>query len=192
MAAGYFSQNDYDNALLAFDSILLINPDYLTAIYNKASIYIRQNNSDAFEETIDLFLEKVKSGNDEEKTKQASTMALEYFRVAGSQANQADNLDEALTLLNKAAKYGDDKDLFYFFADVYNKKENFDKGAEYAQQGLNLETGDTEAKAKFYYQLAVAQLGKGQTSDACSSFKNAMYGAFADASKAQRTNLKCE
>jgi len=192
MAAGYFSQNDYDNALLAFDSILLINPDYLTAIYNKASIYIRQNNSDAFEETIDLFLEKVKSGNDEEKTKQASTMALEYFRAAGSQANQADNLDEALTLLNKAAKYGDDKDLFYFFADVYNKKENFDKGAEYAQQGLNLETGDTEAKAKFYYQLAVAQLGKGQTSDACSSFKNAMYGAFADASKAQRTNLKCE
>jgi len=192
MATEFFTQNDYENALLAFDSLLLINPGYLTAIYNKALIYIRQNNADAFEETIDLFLDKLDSGNDEERAKQASTLALEYFRAAGSRASQANNLDEALVLLNKAAKYGDDKDLFYFFADVYNKQENFDSGAEYAQKGLDLATGDAEAKAKFYYQLAVAQVGKGQTANACASFKNAMYGAFAEASKAQRTNLKCE
>jgi tetratricopeptide (TPR) repeat protein len=192
IATGYFTSNDYENALLAFDSVLLINPSYLTAIYNKALIYIRQNNNDAFEETIDSFLEKLESGKDDERAKQASTLALEYFRAAGSRANQADNLDEALVLLNKAAKYGNDKDLFYYFADVYNKQGNFDRGAEYAQQGLDLETGDTEAKAKFYYQLAVAQVGKGQTTNACASFKNAMYGAFAEASKAQRTNLKCE
>ncbi len=192
MATEFFTRNDYENALLAFDSLLLINPCYLTAIYNKALIYIRQNNADAFEETIDLFLDKLDSGNDEERAKQASTLALEYFRAAGSRASQANNLDEALVLLNKAAKYGDDKDLFYFFADVYNKQENFDIGAEYAQKGLDLATGDAEAKAKFYYQLAVAQVGKGQTANACASFKNAMYGAFAEASKAQRTNLKCE
>ena len=118
-------------------------------------------------------------------------MALEYFRAAGSQASQADNLDEALTLLDKAAKYGDDKDLFYYYADVYNKKKDFNKGAEFAQKGLDLETGDAEAKAKFYYQLATAQVGKGQTAEACTSFKNALYGPFAEASKAQRTNLKC-
>lgn len=192
MANDFFTQNDYENALLAFDSLLLINPGYLAAIYNKALIYRSQNNADAFEETIDLFLEKLESGNDEERAKQASALALEYFRAAGSRANQADNLDEALVLLNKAAKYSDDKDLFYFFADVYNKQENFDSGAEYAQKGLVLETGDAEAKAKFYYQLAVAQVGKGQTANACASFKKAMYGAFAEASKAQRTNMKCE
>ena len=192
MANDFFTQNDYENALLAFDSLLLINPGYLAAIYNKALIYRSQNNADAFEETIDLFLEKLESGNDEERAKQASALALEYFRAAGSRANQADNLDEALVLLNKAAKYGDDKDLFYFFADVYNKQKNFDSGAEYAQKGLDLETGDAEAKAKFYYQLAVAQVGKGQTANACASFKKAVYGAFAEASKAQRTNLKCE
>ena len=192
LATDFFSQNDYENALLTFDSLLLINPGYINAIYNKTLIYIKQNNSDSFEQTIDLYLEKLKSGNDTARIKQASTVALEYFRSSGSQASQADNLDEALSLLNKAAKYGDDKDLFYFFADVYNKKENFDSGAEYARKGLDLETGDAEAKAKFYYQLAVAQAGKGQTSDACASFKNAMYGPFADASKAQSKNLKCQ
>jgi len=192
MGTDFFTRKDYGNALLAFDSLLLINPGNLNAIYNKALIYRNQNNAGSFEETVDLYLEKVKTGNDEARIKQASALGLEYFRAAGSQANQANNLDEALVLLNKAAKYGDDKDLFYYFADVYNKKKNFDSGAEYAQKGLNLETGNAEAKAKFYYQLAVAQAGKGQTANACASFKNALYGAFAEASKAQRKNLKCE
>ncbi len=192
LATDYFSNNDFENAITTFDSVLAINPGFTTAIYNKALIYIQQGNSDAFEQTIDLFLEKLEGGKDDERGKQASTMALEYFRVAGSRANQAENLDEAITMLNKAAKYGDDKDLFYFFADVYNKQKNFDKGLEFGQKGLAIETGDAEAKAKFHYQIAVAQAGKGQTAAACASFKNSLFGAFAEASKAQRSNLKCE
>jgi hypothetical protein len=61
-----------------------------------------------------------------------------------------------------------------------------------AQKGLDMETGAAEAKAKFYYQLGVAQAGKLENAKACESFKNAMYGAFLEASKAQRTNLKCQ
>ena len=188
----FFTRKDYDNALLAFDSLLVINPGYLNAIYNKALVFRSKNNPTAFEENIDLFLEKVKSSNDSVKVKQASKLALEYFRASGSQANQANKLDEAIVMLNKAAKYGDDKDLFYYFADVYNKQKNFDKGTEYAQKGLALETGAAEAKAKYYFQIGLAQAGKGQTTDACASFKNAMYGAFAEPSKVQRSNLKCQ
>jgi tetratricopeptide (TPR) repeat protein len=192
MGTEFFSKKDYENALLAFDSLLAINPSYNTAIYNKALIYRSQSNAIAFEQAIDLFIEKQKEVNGVDKAKQASTLALEYFRATGSKANQANNLDEALALLNKAAKYGDDKDLFYFYADVYNKKKDFDNGASYAQKGLDLETGASEAKAKFYFQLAMAQVGKGQTAEACASFKNAMYGPFAEPSKVQRTNLKCK
>ena len=192
LAAEFYAKEDLNNALLAYDSVLLINPDHLNAIHNKTLIYMKQDSADAFEKTADLYIEKLKSGSDTVRTAKAASMALEYFRGAGSKANQDNNLDEALVMLNKAAKYGDDKDLFYYYADVYNKQKNFDNGAEYAQKGLALETGDAEAKAKFYYQLATAQVGKGQTAEACESFKNAMYGPFAEASKAQRTNLKCE
>jgi tetratricopeptide (TPR) repeat protein len=191
-ATNYFTQNDLQNALLTFDSLLTINPGYTNAIYNKALIYIKQNNSEAYEQTIDLYLDKLKAANDTIKLKQASTQALEYFRSAGSKANQAEKLDDALVLLNKAAKYGNNKDLFYYFADVYNKQKNFDSGADFAKRGLDLETGTPEAKAKFYFQLAIAQAGKGQKADACTSFKNAMFGAFAEPSKVQRKNLKCE
>ena len=192
MATTYFGQNDFQNALTSFDSLLMLNPGYINAIYNKALIFIKQNNATAFEQTIDSYLEKVKAANDELKIKQASTMALEYFRSAGSKANQEEKPDEALALLNKAAKYGDDKDLFYYFADVYNKQKNFNSGAEYAKRGLDLETGVAEAKAKFWFQLGLAQSGKGQIADACVSFKNSTYGAFVEASKAERKNLKCQ
>lgn len=192
LANNYFSQNDYANAILTFDSLLAINPDYTNAIYNKALVYARQNDDASFEGTIDLFLEKCSAANDTVRAQQASRLALEYFRAAGSKANSEDNLDEALAELTKAAKYGDDKDLFYYLADVYNKQKSFKDGAENAQKGLALETGDAEAQAKFHYQLAVAQAGLGQTAQACASFKKAMYGPFVEASKAQSQNLKCQ
>jgi hypothetical protein len=192
MGSEYFSKDDYKGALAAFDSVLMINPDYSSAIFNKTLIYMKQSNSDDFEKTIDQYIVKMKAVNDEAKVKQASTMALGYFRASGSKSDQADKLDEALSFLNKAAKYGDDKDLFYYFAEVYNKQKNFDKGLDYARKGLALVTGDAEAKAKFYFQIALGQEGKGQTAEACESFKNATYGVFAAPSKAKRANLKCK
>lgn len=188
----YFTRKDTEKALLAFDSLLVINPGYQNAIYNKALIFRSQNNSAAFEENIDLYLEKVNSTNDSVKIKQASKLALEYFRGSGSKANQANKLDDAIIMLDKAAKYGEDKDLFYYFADVYNKQKKFDSGIEYSQKGLALETGAAEAKAKFYFQIAMGQTGKGQTAEACESFKNSMFGPFAEPSKVQRANLKCK
>jgi tetratricopeptide (TPR) repeat protein len=187
-----FTKKDYEHALLAFDSLLAVNPGYQNAFYNKALIFRSQNNSASFEENIDLYLEKVKSSNDSVKVKQASKMALEYFRASGSKSNQANKLDEAIATLNKASKYGEDKDLYYYFADVYNKQKKYDSGIEYAQKGLALETGAAEAKAKFYFQVAMGQAGKGQTAEACESFKNSMFGPFAEPSKVQRTNLKCK
>lgn len=192
MGTEFFTNKEFDNAIMAFDSLIQINPDYAAAVYNKALIYRNQNNSAAFEETIDSYLGKLESGKDDERKKQASGLALEYFRAAGSQANQENNLDEALGLLDKAAKYGDDKDLFYFFADVYNKQKNFSSGAEYAQKGLDLETGTAEDKAKFYFQLGLALSGQGQIAEACEAFKNAQFGAFTEASKAESKNLKCQ
>ena len=192
MTIDYFNKKDYENALKTTDSLLALDPDYLTAINNRALIYRAQGNSVAFEQAIDMLIEKSRAANDTARVKQASVMALEYFRAAGSQAIQANRLDEALASLNKSSKYGEDKDLFYYFADAYNRKKDFDKGEEYARKGLALETGTPEAKAKFFFQLGEAQFGKGKTAEACESYKNAMYGAFAAASKAQRTNLKCQ
>ena len=82
--------------------------------------------------------------------------------------------------------------VIYYFAEVYNKQKVFDNGLDCAQKGLGHETGDVEVKAIFYFQVALAQEGKGQTVEACESFKNASYGIFAAPSKAKQANLKCK
>jgi tetratricopeptide (TPR) repeat protein len=192
LGSNYYAANDNEKALCCFDSILMINPDFLKASYNKALTYKKMNNTEKFTETIDNYITKLKPETDSVLIAQANKLGLDYFRNAGIKANAAKKLPEALTLLNSSFKYGTDKDVFYQLANIYNNQKKYAEAAANAQKGLDLETGAPEAKAKFYYELGVAQAGKGETATACETFKNSMYAPFLDASKAQRTNLKCK
>lgn len=192
MATTFVSSKDNVRAIQAFDSVLMINPDHILSIYNKALIYKGLDNAPKFTETIDLYIEKLQPSNDTVKIGQARKIARDYFRIAGGKANQANKLTDAINLLNTASKYGADKNIYYQYASVYNKQKKFALAVENAQKGLALETGAPEDKAKFYFELAQAQFGKGETTSACESYKNAMYGPFLQASKAQLTNLKCQ
>jgi tetratricopeptide (TPR) repeat protein len=192
IGSNYYTANENEKALSCFDSVLMLNPEHLKAYYNKALTYKKMNNTDKFTETIDLYLGKPAVKSDSALLAQANKMALDYFRNSGIKANAAKKLPEALNLLNSSFKYGTDKDVYYQLANIYNAQKKFADAATNAQKGLDLETGAPEAKAKFYYELAVAQAGKGETDNACESFKNSLYGPFLAASKAQRTNLKCK
>ena len=192
MASAFVDNKEYEKAIQAYDSLLMINPEHLTVLYNKALIYRGMNNGLKFEEAIDVYIAKLNTVGDTVKTEQAGKIACDYFRIAGSKANQANKLTDAIALLNKASKYGADKNVYYQYANIYNKQKKYTLAAENALKGLALETGSAEDKAKFYYELGSAQAGKGETAKACASFKNSMYGVFIEASKGQRTNLKCQ
>jgi tetratricopeptide (TPR) repeat protein len=188
----YFKNNELDNAIKSFDSALAINPNYTKAIFNKAQVYKKQDNSTLFMATIDDFVAKAKASGDTAQIAPANKLAMDYLRSSGSKAIKANKLDDALSLLTSATKYGTDKEIYYYFADAYNKKGKFTEAEENAQKGLDMETGAPEAKAKFYYALAEAKKGKGDVGNACAAFKNAMFGIFLEPSKAQMANLKCK
>lgn len=188
--ATYFKGGENEKAISAFDSSLMINPDNAKVLLNKALVYGKMDDADNFTKTIDQTIEK--GGNDATLVAQAKKQGLVYFKNLGSKANAGKKYDAALNYLNQSVKYGEDKDVYYQLADAYNNKKNFDAALENAQKGLGLETGTTpDAKAKYYYQIAVANAGQGKKDDACANFKNAAYGQFAAPSKAQMTNLKC-
>lgn len=183
---------DADKAIMAYDSALAINPHHQASIYNKALIYRKTNNAEKFGQTIDLYISELKPDQEEPKISQANKIALDFYRSAAGKANAANKTAEALSMLNTSLKYGTDKTVYYYFADIYNKQKKYADAALNAQKGLDLETGDAEAKAKFYFQLGLAQKGKGDTVAACGTFTNALYGQFAAPAKAERTNLKCK
>ena len=120
-------------------------------------------------------------------------MGRDYFKGAGIKTKQAKKFAEALDLFNSSLKYGEDKDVYYNIANIYNSQKKFDLAITNAQKGLDLETGAADAKAKYFYELAAAQAGKGLTNDACGNYKSAMLNKqFEAACKAQITNLKCK
>ena len=189
----YFKNNELGNAILSYDSALSINPNYTKAIVNKAMVYIKMENNDKFTETIDLAISQYKAQNDTNQVSALNKKAREYFRKPSSKAIQAKKFDEALTFLNMAVKYGYDKEIYLLYADVYNEEKKYSEALINAKKGLDLETGDEKAKAKFYYRIGVSQLGTGNKDDACNAFKNALSGTpdIVQAAKGQMANNKC-
>ncbi|MFO7370015.1 MAG: hypothetical protein R6X09_07090, partial [Bacteroidales bacterium] len=96
MASDFITAKDNEKALQAFDSVLMINPEHLPSIYNKALMYRSMSETDKFSETIDLYIGKLKAAGDESKLEQPNKVARDYFRVAGGKANKANNLAEAV------------------------------------------------------------------------------------------------
>lgn len=191
IGANYFKEKAYNKAIMAFDSALLFNSSLYKSLLNKALAYRALNNVDDFGKSIDEFITEANKYNDTVQIANAKKTAMEYYRSSGSKANAGNKLADALKYLNKALEYGEDKDVYYFLSDVYNKQKKYDNAIEAANKGLNLETGDSTAKAKYYYSLGVAYLGKGNKNEACAAFKNAAFGQFAQAAKAQMTNNQC-
>jgi tetratricopeptide (TPR) repeat protein len=187
-----FSSKEFDKALLAYDSCLQINENYNKAILNKALVYSKMENIAKYGETLEAYFEKSKSIGDTAQFATARKQALSFYKQAGIGAVKANKLADAATNFNLAFKYGVDIDIYYRLADVLNKQKKFADAEVNAQKGLDLETGAPEAKAKFYYVLAEAKVGKGELDKACEAFKNAQFGPFVEAAKAQIKNNKCK
>jgi tetratricopeptide (TPR) repeat protein len=191
MGANYFKAKNYEIAIKSFDSALIINPKFPSALFDKSLVYMTLGDTLNFGKTIDAFIESANAEKETAQVNQGKKIAFDFYSREAGKADQGNKLNDALNLLSQAEKYGTDKEIDYYYADVYNKLKKFDEALAYAQKGLILETGTPEAKAKYYYALAVAQSGKGDKENACESFHNSMYGPFVQASKAQITNLKC-
>jgi tetratricopeptide (TPR) repeat protein len=197
----YFSQgNDlyksekYDSALMYFDNALSYDSTYAKAYLTKGLVYKKQDNTEAMIAAMDKAIAYAKLSNDEKTASTAGNVVRDNLLVNGNKAVKAGNFQQAIPLLTKARSYGEPKsDIFYLLALSYNKGSQWDAAIEASNQGIELEKeSTTEARAKFYYELGNAYLGKGENTSACVSYKNALYGNYLESAKYQiETVLKC-
>ncbi|HNS18246.1 MAG TPA: tetratricopeptide repeat protein [Bacteroidales bacterium] len=188
-----YKSEKYDSALICFDQSLTYDSTYAKAYLSKGLIYKKQDNQEAMIAALDQAIVFGKLANDEKTATTAGNVIRDYLLVTGNKAVKAGNFQEALPLLVKSSTYGEPKpEVFYLLALCHNKDSQWDEAIKAAKQGIDLENESNEAKAKFYYELGNAYIGKGENASACTAFKNALYGNYLESAKYQiETVLKC-
>ncbi len=192
-----FKTKSYDMALKALNKAIERNPNYSNAYYQIA--LVKKNREgvaqseviSAFEKALSIAQKESNSSVINESNKQLGGI---YLSKGHDLVEKQSKVDAGIKAYNKALEYTPEKPQLYFrLAEAHNKKQNWSQAAEYAQKGLDLETGGKTDKAKYYFSLGNAYKGMGQKEDACSAFSNAAYGSFkSPAEHEMEYQLKCE
>ena len=182
-----------DEAISYFDKAIALEPTYAKAYFGKGQACKKKSDFDKMKEAMDLAISNGNATGDTNSVHNAKSMMRDNLVTRASKSVQKGANEQAIALANSALTYEEqNKDAFYLLAVAYNKTSKWDNAIEAANKGLALEAGPREKKALYYFELGNAQKGKGETSAACASFKNAAFGVNAKAATDQATKLGCK
>lgn len=188
-----FKANKFEEALASFDKALSYDPDFAGAWLSKALVYNKQNKNDELQASIDKAIEAGNKTNDTKTVEQAGKFMSDNLIGDANAAFKKNDFNKTVSLLEESVKYSDkNAEAYYLFALAYNKLSKWDDAIAAAQKGMELD-GETPAKqARFFFEMGMAQAGKGANGDACASFKKAAVGPLAESANYQiKTVLKC-
>jgi len=189
----FYKDENYEAALNSFEQAIQRSPNFAKPHLGKALVY---KNQEAYEDMLaacDKAIEVGMARGDAQTTESAEKLARNTMFNNAVLAIEAKNWSEAEDGLKKSIMYGNDSpDSYFQLARIYNAQSKWDEAVTHLNRGLELENGDAEAKAKYYYEMGTAYVGKGDATAACNAFKNAMHGQYAENAKYQVEQvLKC-
>lgn len=192
----YYRQQDFNASEEALNQAIELNSNYAIAYYQKALVQKRKDRSnvDSFLQWIDRAIQVGEQVGDNSIVEKAKSNAAEELIYQGVQQADQRRFDAAINLINRALQYdSSSSDSHYRLAEVYNKRSNWGRALEHAQQALQFESGGVVDKAKIYFELGTAYQGSGQKTQACNAFEEAAHGEFRDpALHKMEHELKCE
>lgn len=116
----------------------------------------------------------------------------DYLAIRANQSIQGNRASEALNYLNTAINYGEEAQTYFLLTLAYNSLQQWDNAVDAAEKALALEVDDAGEKAKIYFEMGNALREKGNTEAACSAFRNAAHGNYAESANYQIQHvLKC-
>jgi tetratricopeptide (TPR) repeat protein len=189
----FYKADDFTIATINLDKALSFNPKYPRAFLTKGMIFKKQNNTEAMKDAMDKAIAFATEAADEKTANAAKKTMKDFYLVKANDAAKAKSFKTTLEMLDISKVYDDtDPNLYYLYAVAYNNLSEWDNAIASAQKGIELEANTSEARAKFYFELGNAQLGKNDKTAACSAYKNAKFGSFVEQAKYQiETVLKC-
>ena len=182
-----------EKAIELCNKALAIDSNAYTPWLVLSQIYKAANEDEKFEQAIDKCIEVSTTAKDTRNLKQAQKQGRDYFLSKGAKVVAGNKFADGVPLLEKVIKFDSTStDAYYYLATANNGLQQWDKAAESANKGIELDNGTPEQKARYFFALGNALKGKGDKENACAAFKNALYPPFEESAKyAIEVELKC-
>ncbi|MGM0666317.1 MAG: tetratricopeptide repeat protein [Bacteroidota bacterium] len=188
------NEGNYTEALAFYDDALLRDPNYTTGYLGKLLVYDKMQDLDKMEETAAMGIMVCEQEIDNRTAGDIKkVMRTQYFQEAQKEMAEQ-QYSQAEIHLKNSIEYGNSNVIAYYQLGLAQKnQEKWNDAVASFNKALELETGGTEDKAKIYFGLGESLQALGQNDQACSAYKNAMYGEFTEAAKYQVENvLECD
>ena len=191
-----FRNDEYDAAMASLNTAIELNPNYPTALYQRAVVHKNQfpNETDQTFAYYDQAIAMAEQLGDNRTLNNAKTGAAEELIYRANGLKENSSYRRAAELLNRVSQYdSQNADAYYRLAEVHNMQGNYNDAIQNANQALEYETGGVTERAKIYFELGTAYKALDQVGNACSAFENANYGEFSGPSSHElEFVLECE
>jgi len=185
---------DYDGAMASYDKSLELMPNLAKSSLRKGQVYKIKGDLDQMLVSLDNAIEKGMTAHDRKTVAAAEKLAKNtmYNSAVGSIAKK--DWTKAEQFLKKSIEYGNkNPDVYYQLGKIYNNQKKWALASKNLLRAIELNKGEAAAKAKYFYELGNSYKGEGDTSQACSAYKKALFGAYEANAKYQiETVLKCK
>jgi tetratricopeptide (TPR) repeat protein len=189
-----YKQKTFSEALDYFDKSKELQPENVKAYYMIAAVYKALDDDENVLAAAMKSAEMAKAGNDNKYYQGSLKLGRDYFLIKGKEAKDAKNYDDAIRLLKNSLEFdGENSTTYFLLVQINSSLENWDETIAAVEKGLECEKDDPTEKAKFYYELGNAFLGKEDNAKACDAFKKAAVGPYKESADYQMEHvLKCE
>ncbi len=194
IASNLYKNKDFDGALQNYKKSAELDPTYAKAYYGQALAYSKKADNANALASCNKAIETAVQTNDMKTLEKAEKIAHNIYLIEGNEEKEKGNYEFAIEKLKKAIEYDTKSAQAYaLMASCYNQISNYDEAISAANKALEYEASDNEKKAGIYYEIGLAYKSKGEITEACEAFKNALFGAFVESAKYQiEVVLKCE
>jgi tetratricopeptide (TPR) repeat protein len=188
-----YRADNYEKAIYYYKKSIGIKSNYPDPYLGIALSYEKQ---EMFNEMLDYLKQTMavsKEVNDRDKGEDAVKKAKAYLLRQGDDAQKAKKHEEAIGFFTQVLDF-DNTDGSVYFVLAINSAElkDWEKVIEFSRLALENGNGSLD-EAGIYYQMGVAFQNKGDTTQACQAFNNALTGSYRAAAEYQMKEvLKCQ
>lgn len=185
-----YKAKNYPEAITNLDNSIAENTTNFKAHLLKVVIYKTTGDDEALISATKAVM--AVPGNDDNKNK-AIKLTANYFYNKGVTAKKSSDYPTAIKNIEISFEFKpENADAYFLLASIYNTQKNWDKAIETANKGLEYESDEADAQARFYYEMGNSYIGKSDNTNACSSFNKAAVGVYTENANYQITEvLKC-